>query len=128
MRLYNRKRSEATEQERVIDWCRWHEQRMPELRLIFHIPNGGSRNEIEAKRLKAQGVKAGVPDLCLPVPRGECHGLYIEMKYGRNKTTPKQEEWLEALRKQGYKTEICYGADEAITVLKEYLGQRDKEE
>lgn len=128
MRLYNRKRSEATEQERVIDWCRWHEQRMPELRLIFHIPNGGSRNEIEAKHLKAQGVKAGVPDLCLPVPRGECHGLYIEMKYGRNKTTPKQEEWLGALREQGYKTEICYGADEAITALKEYLGQMDQKE
>lgn len=128
MRIYNRKRSEATEQERVIDWCRWHEHSIPELKLMFHIPNGGSRNEIEAKHLKAQGVKAGVPDLCLPVPMGECHGLYIEMKYGRNKPTPMQREWLEALRQQGYKTAVCYGADEAIAVLKEYLGQKDQKE
>ncbi len=116
-----RKRSEATEQETVIQWCGWHEGKHPELKLIYHVPNGGSRNTIEAANLKRQGVKAGVPDLCLPVPKNGFHGLYIEMKYGKNKTTEKQKEWLESLRGQGYYTAVCYGAEEAETVIASYL-------
>lgn len=116
-----RKRSEATEQEAVIKWCNRQQRECPELKLIFHIPNGGSRNTLEAANLKRQGVKAGVPDLCLPVPKNGFHGLYIEMKYGKNKTTKRQEEWLKALREQGYYTAVCYGAEEAETVIASYL-------
>lgn len=116
-----RKRSEATEQETVIQWCGWHEGKHPELKLIFHIPNGGSRNTAEAANLKRQGVKAGVPDLCLPVPKNGYHGLYIEMKYGRNKSTQKQEEWQKALREQGYYVAVCYGAEEAERLIASYL-------
>ena len=116
-----RKRSEATEQEAVIQWCGWHEGKRPELKLIFHIPNGGSRNTIEAANLKRQGVKAGVPDLCLPVPMNGFHGLYIEMKYGRNKSTEKQEEWQKALQEQGYYVAVCYGAEEAERLIASYL-------
>ena len=32
-------------------------------RLFFAIPNGGTRNKIEASRLKASGTTAGIPDL-----------------------------------------------------------------
>ena len=71
--------------------------------------------------LKRQGVKAGVPDLCLPVARNGFHGLYIEMKYGRNKTTDSQDEWLEALKEQGYFTAVCYGAEEAERIIARYL-------
>lgn len=120
--MQNRKRSEDTEQERVINWCGYNADRHPELKLIYHIPNGGSRNELEAANLKRQGVKAGVPDLALPVALNGHHGLYIEMKFGKNTTTKKQEWWLEQLTKQGYKTAVCYGADEAIETLKEYIG------
>lgn len=118
----NRKRCEATEQERVICWCEYLAGRYPELKLIYHVPNGGSRNTLEAANLKRQGVKAGVPDLSLPVARKGFHGLYIEMKFGRGKTTEHQQWWLSELQKQGYKTAVCYGADEAIETLKEYLG------
>lgn len=120
-----RRRSEATEQEALITWCRIFENRYPELKMIYHIPNGGSRNRLEAANLKRQGVKAGVPDLCLPVPKDGYHGLYIEMKYGKNKTTGNQEEWLESLRQYGYKTEVCYGADEARETIKQYIGWRE---
>lgn len=121
-----RRRSEATEQEALITWCRIFENRYPELKMIYHIPNGGSRNQLEAANLKRQGVKAGVPDLCLPVPKAGYHGLYIEMKYGKNKTTDKQEEWLESLRQYGYKTVVCYGADEARETIKQYIGWREQ--
>ena len=122
MNMANKKRSEATEQVRVINWSRAYAADFPELKLLFHIPNGGSRNRLEAQNLKAQGVKAGVPDLCLPVPMGHFHGLYIEMKYGKNKTTDKQEWWLDQLAAQGYDTAVCYGADEAMDTIAGYLG------
>lgn len=125
-RQQNRKQSEATEQEKVVTWCGWWQQEHPELKLLYHIPNGGSRNTLEAANLKRQGVKAGVPDLCLPVPQNGFHGLYIEMKYGKNKTTEGQEWWLETLRQQGYKTAVCYGADAAIKEIANYLGIEDK--
>lgn len=122
MNMANRKRSEATEQVRVINWARAYAADFPELKLLFHIPNGGSRNRLEAQNLKAQGVKAGVPDLFLPVPMGKFHGLFIEMKFGKNKTTEKQDWWLEELKAQGYETDICYGADEAMDTIAGYLG------
>lgn len=118
----NKRRSEATEQVLVMNWCRNNAMFYPELNLIFHIPNGGSRNKQEAANLKAQGVKAGVPDLFLPVPQQEYHGLFIEMKFGKNKTTSKQDEWLNALRERGYRCAVCYGAEEAVAELREYLG------
>lgn len=120
--------SEATEQERLISWTQYQYNEYPELKLIFHIPNGGSRNTLEAANLKRQGVKAGVPDLCLPVARQNYHGLYIEMKWGKNKTTENQKWWLQALQSQGYKTAVCYGADEAIKVIRDYLGSKEKPE
>ena len=105
----NLKRGEDTEQMGVIDWANWNTGRFPELKLLFHVPNGGKRNAAEAARFKAMGVKAGVPDLCLPVPRGGYAGLYIEMKYGKNKTTEKQEEWIHSLIEQGYLVKLCWG-------------------
>lgn len=120
-RMQNRKRSEATEQERLISWAQWQHNRFPELKLLFHIPNGGSRNALEAANLKRQGVKAGVPDLFLPVAKGTYHGLFIEMKWGKNTVTDKQDEWLHDLMVQGYKAAVCYGADEAIEIITDYL-------
>lgn len=111
------KRSEATEQEHVINYCRYQGI------LIYAIPNGGKRNTREAANLKRQGVKAGVPDLCVPVARRGFHGLYIEMKYGNNKATEKQKEWLEALNREGYLAKVCNGFDEAIELLNYYFGE-----
>ena len=72
--------SEDEEQMAVMEWAQLQMGRWPELEWLYHIPNGGKRGKIEAARFKAMGVKAGVPDLCLPVPMGRYHGLYIEMK------------------------------------------------
>ena len=74
--------SEAKHQSFVIKWTEQPSIRSqwPELKLLYHIPNGGTRDPIEAKHMKEQGVKRGVPDLHLPVARGKYHGLYIEMK------------------------------------------------
>lgn len=112
---------EANEQEALFRWAALACGRFPELDLLYHIPNGGSRNRLEAANLKRQGVKAGVPDLCLPAARGKFHGLYIEMKYGKNKTSEKQNKWLTALQSQGYAAAVCYGWQEAQELITKYL-------
>ena len=79
------------------------ESRWPELRLLHAIPNGGKRDIRTAAMLKAEGVKPGVPDICLPVPRGGKHGLYIELKRRKGGTVSKaQEAWIRALMAQGF--------------------------
>lgn len=121
MTNYYRKRGEDTEQEAVISWANWHLQEYPALKWLHHIPNGGKRNAAEAARFKAQGVKAGVSDLFLPAARGGYFGLYIEMKYGKNKPTDQQREFIADMQQAGYDAQVAYGADEAITILREYL-------
>ena len=107
--------SEADEQIKVIQWC--DRIGVP----VFHIPNGGSRNKREAANLKRQGVRAGVPDLCIPVAKGGYHGLYIEMKAGKNKPTDNQVRWLELLLRNGYAAFVCYGASNAIECIRRYM-------
>lgn len=112
---------EAAEQIALFSWAAYMQNTYPELELLFHIPNGGSRNKIEAANLKRQGVKAGIPDLFLPVARGGWHGLFIEMKAGKNKETENQKSWGFKLKYQGYLTAVCYGWEAAADVIKAYL-------
>jgi hypothetical protein len=81
--------NESQHQSTLFKWTKQPEVRadFPELRLLFHIPNGGRRDPVEARHLKEQGVKKGVPDLCLPVARGGFNALYIELKTEKGRTT-----------------------------------------
>ena len=71
--------------------------------------------------LKLMGGRAGVPDLCLPVPRGKYHGLYIELKTVTGRATAEQEWWGDRLLEQGYFWEVCHGWESAVRVLEWYL-------
>lgn len=114
--------TEAQEQETLFTWARMQEGKYPELTLLHAIPNGGSRHPVEAKHLKAQGVKAGIPDIFLPVARQGYHGLYIELKRIKGgRVSEAQQMWLDYLRKQGYKAEVCMGFDEARREIVVYL-------
>lgn len=101
-----------------------------ELDLLFHIPNGGGRSKREAGILKAMGVKAGVSDLFLPVPkwididggRLLCHGLWIEMKCDGGRASEEQLKWIYAMRSMGYEAKVCTGWQEAVETIKGYLG------
>jgi len=108
--------SEAQEQMAVVDYC--DIKGIP----VYHIPNGGSRDKREAANLKRQGVKPGVPDLCVPVARGAYHSLYIEMKAEGGKPTEAQAEWLWRLREEGMCAYVCYGAENAIALIDLYMG------
>lgn len=121
MNLRNATRSEDTEQINVIQWANWNTARYPELKWLFHVPNGGSRNKKEAVKFKQMGVKSGVSDLYLPYSKGIYHGLFIEMKFGNNRQQPTQKEFLADMEKAGHFVATCYSAEEAIKVIEEYL-------
>ncbi len=119
------KEYESAEQEAIFQWAEYSLGKYPELKLLHHIANGGRRDSLEAASLKRQGVKAGVPDIHLPVARGGFHSLYIELKVGNNKPTEKQKEWLRDLKEQGNCTAVCYGSGEAISVITQYLNLKE---
>jgi hypothetical protein len=115
--------SESEEQQALLEWAGWQRGKYPELALLFHIPNEGRRTPRTGARLKREGLKAGVPDLFLPVARGGDYGLFIELKAGSNKPTEKQLKWLEALTRQGYCACWCTGWEAAAKRIAEYLQQ-----
>lgn len=94
---------------------------------LLAIPNGGKRNKREALKLKRCGVKAGVSDLFLPVPRGTMHGLWIELKAPAHmgkpagKPTKLQLDWLNRMGDQGYAAIICHGWEAAAQTITDYL-------
>ena len=114
----------------------------PELELLHAIPNGGARGDsaksraIRGAKLKATGVKRGIPDIFLPIAMiasnniTKYHGLYIELK--RPKTSVRsagtlqeeQEEMHVKLRNQGYCVVTCYGYKEALKTLELYYNGR----
>lgn len=97
---------ESKLQKACVHWFRYQYSRYA--MLLFAIPNGGSRNPMEAARLKAEGVTSGVSDLFLSVPRNGYHGLYIEMKFGKNTMSENQNKFRKAVTEQGYDFALCY--------------------
>lgn len=115
--------TEEDEQIALFLWAKMASATMPELDLLYHIPNGGSRGKAEAGRFKASGVKAGVPDIFLPVARGGKHGLFIELKRLRSGVVSENQNWwIARLREQGYQTEVCCGWLAAKQTIEKYLG------
>ena len=115
------KQEEHYNQVAVVQWAAYQAKKYPGLGLLYAIPNAARRSLRQGAWMKSEGLRAGVPDLCLPVPRGTFHGLYLEMKSMKGKTTKEQGDWLNGLAKQGYKTAVCHGAEEAIHVIQAYL-------
>ena len=115
--------SESAEQTALFCWAALPETQSlyPELKFMFHIPNGGSRDKREAGRFKAQGVKPGVPDIFLPVPRNGWHGLWIEMKVGNNKESQQQKDYHAFLSSKHYAVSVCYSWQEAVENITFYL-------
>jgi hypothetical protein len=115
--------TEAQEQEALFRWAAYNRGRFPALELLYHIPNGGGRNLIEAAHLKAQGVKPGVPDICLPVPSVRYTALYIELKRRKGGVvSDAQRGWIAALNRVGCRAVVCHGWDEAREEIERYLG------
>jgi hypothetical protein len=113
--------SEDQEQAKLCTWMTRKGIR------FFAIPNGGQRNLIEAVKFKRCGVQAGIPDLCIPIPSGSYHGLFLELKRTQGgKVSDAQLYWLRFLRAEGYFADVAHGADEGIKIVSEYLALKIK--
>lgn len=103
----------------------WFDWNFPGLiLLLFHIPNGGHRHLLVAKKMKAEGVRRGVPDLMFAFPCGDYHGLFIEMKTLTGTTSKDQKNVIKALKGQNYCVEVCKGYEAAKETILNYMGGR----
>ncbi|MGL4573572.1 MAG: VRR-NUC domain-containing protein [Burkholderiaceae bacterium] len=120
-------RGEHEHQVALFRWAALAKQQHPDLGLLFAVPNGGARSKATAGKLKAEGVKAGVPDVVLPIPRNQYGACYIELKVpasagkAKGRLSPEQRAMCESLRAAGNSVHVCWGWDQARDVLLEYL-------
>jgi hypothetical protein len=119
--------SEHTEQRDLFTWAILMQRQYRELEVMYAIPNGaflGADRKAAWKhgaRLVAEGLRRGMLDVCLPVSRGGYLTLYIEMKAGKNDTSPAQDQWCEALHRHGHLCVICWNFETARSVIIDYL-------
>jgi hypothetical protein len=123
---------EHEEQCALFHWAKMMEGQYPEMALLHAVPNhnillsklGEKHRFAVLGYMHAEGLKDGVLDVHLPVARCGYHSLWIEMKYGKNDTTPEQRQWLDWLAEQGNFATVCRGAEDAIAVISDYLSGR----
>lgn len=108
-----------------------HEPQHPILHRLFHVPNGGLRSKASAGKLKAEGVRSGVPDYILPCrgyskDQGQFHsfiGLAVELKRRKGgAVSDAQKDWVEFLSNAGWKVAVCSGHESAWAVICEFIG------
>lgn len=109
-------KTEAGEQRAVIEYCDYAGIE------IVHVANEGKRSARYGAELRRLGLRKGFPDLFIPKARKGFHGLFLELKRDpKSRPTQEQKTWIEKLNASGYFAKVCYGADEAIGVIKKYF-------
>lgn len=121
LRRKPRRDLEHQEQVALFEWAADNEAKYPDLKWMFAVPNGGFRHKATAGRLKAEGAKAGVLDVWLPLKRRNSPGLVIEMKIAPNSPTKEQGAWIRHLHEEGWLVVVAYSADEAKRIVIDYL-------
>jgi len=114
---------ESIQQRALISWVRAMAKTDNRYKWFFAIPNGGKRSKVAAVNLVREGVQAGVFDLFLPLPNKKMDkiGLWIEMKWGNNKLTDKQEEFCVDMVARSYYCDVCYSWTEAKLTIENYI-------
>jgi len=101
------------------DWLQSQLVRWMNLIGLFHfsVPNGGYRHPITAKRMKATGQVAGIPDLVIPIPFDEYHCTFLEVKRKGQYPTPTQRDIHKKLKSLGNYVAIIHSIDELIAFI-----------
>lgn len=120
--------SEHGEQAALFCWAADNVVQYPQLKYLFAVPNGFCGDSGQKAKMKAEGLRTGVPDVFLPSSGGGKDawyaGCFIEMKVGKNKPSAEQEDWINYLTKAGYYCKVCYSWIEAKDTLIAYLEGR----
>ena len=122
-------RSEHQIQAAFVQRIKLLERRYPILRLGFAIPNAGAGAQSgQAGKLKAEGVRPGVPDWCLPITsvhsggRGHTFGLWIEFKSAKGQLSAAQIEFMGMLGINAHQVYVCRDDAEAERIVLDYIG------
>lgn len=112
--------SEHDTQAAFFSWA--SHQRFDGIELLHATPNGGARHIAVAAKLKAEGVKPGVPDVTWPVARGGFIGLAIEFKFNDGSPSKEQRERITKMQEQGWCVAVCWSWPAAARLLQGYAG------
>jgi hypothetical protein len=120
--MKNETPKEEWEQEQIFRWAYSNQIRVPELQLCNGSMNGVYVTPKIRAKLKAQGLRPGVPDIDLPVKRFPYTGLHIELKRVKGgRVSKEQKRFHQLLEQQGRKVEVCKGWIEAVCTMIDYL-------
>lgn len=109
---------ESSDQMRLFCWIRTRPDIHP---YTFSVPNDRKTNRIMGAILKHMGLKPGVSDICVSIPKGQYHGMFIELKFGKNKPTQHQINFIDNMREKGYHALVCVGYEAARAAIEEYM-------
>ena len=109
---------EAIMQMQLFDWIRSRPDIEP---YAFHIGNERKCTPQQGSILKRSGVKAGVWDNFIAIPRNNYHGLFVELKAGKNKLSDKQITFGDAVGMQMYKCVVAWSYEDARRAIEDYL-------
>lgn len=90
-------------------------------RQMWHVPNGGKRNLLEAVKFKRMGGKKGVPDYFFPEPVSPYHGMFVEFKTGKVKESKDQLDVMKALERKGYFVAVVRSFEQFQKVVRRYF-------
>ena len=107
--------SETAHQTALMAQAALHRKQYPQLKWLHAIPNANSH------RMVGEGVRSGIPDVCLPWPNQKYHGLYIELKIKTGRVSQEQKACLDYLNSVGYRAVICWSWIEAWKAIEDYL-------
>ncbi len=121
------KLSEHDIQSMYVRIVRLHQNKYPELQLMFAVPNGAHlagdeiRRAIKMRKMKEEGFVPGVPDLMLPIARGKYYGLALEFKSATGKVSDQQKDYMNKLTNYGWKCEVVNDASKAWEITLHYI-------
>lgn len=98
-------------QQKCVIWFKNNYQ-MHGKGLIFAIPNGGTRNIVEAKKLKETGLMAGVSDLIILIGNKT---FFCELKTESGKQSEKQKDFQSRVEMLGFEYKLIRSLEEFKT-------------
>lgn len=114
-------KKEDSELIKFFDWVGWQEKIDPRFKSIYHIANERKTSWQAGKILKSKGVRAGVLDVCVPIPVRPYPGMYVELKIKPNKLSKEQSDFSQLMHAMGYAVRVAWSGDELIELVKSYI-------
>ncbi len=125
----NRHQPEHQLQCAVMEWAALHLNRWPELDLLYATNQPRPLTKPQAWRNKRAGIKAGFPDLHLPVPIAHnppyqaSPGLWLELKATGKSPSLAQTKRIESLKELGHEVHVIHDAELAANILADYMAR-----